>query len=478
MATTGDQTIRTEAAYTTLCKYPYIYFADMKRAAAGSQGYVNNSLEGVEFDADDTGTGVITLPTGVFTPDWLIYGSSPTLYTINGASISSGICTISTTIATGYSVGDVVAINGVVWDTTHPYINGVWVVRSVSGTTFTFEINEEDVASFTFSTARVSKGQVFEFRDNRPYTDAKGKSFNSILFTPKKCYDVGAAYKRILPSDLYTRFKFVSDSETTPAGGINSNLFNVIDASDNNIKPVLWAYFFGYNDSTIASRSATHFEIVFNSYAIVLRPSGDGANLEFALVKFNWGLIPPTTGWANIIDTDKFNKWTVENTDLGYLISTNPLVDPEGTTPVVTEIAVSDSFSYSSSSPAEFNLKITIRKHLLSDSVLDGTYLVNLMVNDDYNVFGEGAHYDSILHGYITKPDPTSMTTDGTQPHDSMLMPMMYFKFNNIDEQYVNAELPFASPPVRGSSRIILDSLFFRQLNAAAVNLAGISYLY
>jgi len=481
---THDQMFRTEAAYLALGKYPYIYFADMERAATGSQGYINNSLEGTEFDASQAGPGTITISTGVFTPNWYIWDVGTAMYPITAASINStGVLTITTSGVPSYAVGDLAAVNGIVWDTTHPFVNGVWTVLTSSGTTTTLQTSVTGYTlSFSLSTGKVSSGQVFQIRDNRAYTDAKGNSFTSIIFTPKMAYETGVSYKRILPSDIYTRFRFVSDSATIPAGGINSNLFNVVDSSNNNIKPVLWAYFFGYNDQTIGTRpQSCHFEIAFNSYALVLRPSGSGASLEFALVKFNWGTI--TTGvsgsWmTNIVGTDKFNKWTVEGTDLGYLISTNPLVNPVGTTPVVSEIAVSDSFTYSSETPAEFNLKITVRKHLLSDSELDGTYLVNLMINDDYNICGENVHYDSVLHGYIEKPDPVYNTTDGTHPHDCMLMPMFYFKFNNVDEQYVNVELPFANPPVRGSSKILLDSLFFRQLNAAAVNAAGISYLY
>jgi hypothetical protein len=103
------------------------------------------------------------------------------------------------------------------------------------------------------------------------------------------------------------------------------------------------------------------------------------------------------------------------------------------------------------------------------------------MINDNYDVFGEGAHYDSVLHAYISKPglDATGVghfnLTDGTQPHDSLLMPMMYFKFNNIDEQ--NVGLPGFDLSIPGSSKIVQDNLFFRQINSAAVA-AGTSYLY
>jgi hypothetical protein len=280
----------------------------------------------------------------------------------------------------------------------------------------------------------------------------------------------------VLPSDLYTRFKFQTGSAAVPQGGINSNLFSseLADTSGNPVKPILWAYFFGYNSEVVPGNI---FEIVFNSYAVVLRPSGSGSNLEFAIVKFSWGTDPGTA--TNLTSlTPQFAKYTVPNTaqgtDLGYLISTNPSIG----TDKVTELAVSDSFTYDSEFPAKFNLKITIRKHLLSDSVLDGTYLVNLMISDNYEAFGPGKHYDTVLHAYITKPTPLYSVVTGSYPHDAMLMPMVYFKFVNIDANYVNAESPFANPPYPGSSKIIQDNLFYRQINSAALNTAGKSYLY
>jgi hypothetical protein len=55
-------------------------------------------------------------------------------------------------------------------------------------------------------------------------------------------------------------------------------------------------------------------------------------------------------------------------------------------------------------------------------------------------------------------------------------MPMMYFKFNNINEANVGA--PGFDLSVPGSSKIVQDSLLFKQLNAAAINSVGTSYLY
>ena len=130
--------------------------------------------------------------------------------------------------------------------------------------------------------------------------------------------------------------------------------------------------------------------------------------------------------------------------------------------------------SWETSGPAKFNLKITIRKHLLSDSEIDDTYLVNLMINDNYDVFGPAVHYDSILHGYIDKPLALYNTVNSVQPADSMLMPILYFKFNNTDEQNVGVPDSFAIPSLPGSSKIVQDSLFFRQLNSSA----STSYLY
>jgi hypothetical protein len=115
---------------------------------------------------------------------------------------------------------------------------------------------------------------------------------------------------------------------------------------------------------------------------------------------------------------------------------------------------------------------------MLTDSILDNTYLVNLMVNDDYDKFGEGIHYDSILHGYITKPSPNINTVATLYDpvlapvSDLMLMPIMYFKFNNTDEDNVGAPDLFVSPIIPGSSKIVQDNLIFKQLNPDA------SYLY
>jgi hypothetical protein len=466
---THDQKFRTEAAYINKGKRPYIYFGDSERGALVSNGYINNSLEGAIFDASSAGTGQIVISSGVVTPNFGFYDAiGGAVWSISLVSIISGVCKMKATGTTDYVVGDIVAITGFPFSSTIPFVNGTWVVTSVTTTTFsndtfTFEINAPNHGAEA-GPGLAHKGFAFQIYDNRPLTDAKGDSFSSVLFTPTPTYSVAVGYKRVLPSDLYTRFRFQSYSDVTPQGGINSNLFNVVDSANNNIKPALWAYFFGYNDSTIASRaSANHFEIAFNSYAIVLRPSGVGSTLEFALVKFNWGT--DTENWmSSIVGTDRFKSYTISGTDLGYLVSTNPDVGKVAGVSVVSEIAKSDSFTYSSEFAAKFNLKITVRKHLLSDSILDGTYLVNLMINDSYNSFGEHAHYDSILHGYITKPSPVFMTTDGTQPHDSMLMPMMYFKFNNTDSANVGSL----------SSKIVQDSLMFRQINSVTAT----SYLY
>lgn len=474
----GDQTFRTEdgsltpfVAYDARAKYPYIYFADCKKGSAASYGYINNSLEGTVFDSD-LATGVVSMPNGLFTPNFAFYDTgSATLYTISAVVIAGGICTV-TCAGHPFAAGDLVAITGVPFSgTANPFVNGTWTVFQVpDADNFTFEVPRLANATLSGITAacKAVKGSVFTIADDRATTDPKGKSFTSVLFTPKEIYRVASGFVRVLPSDLYTRFTFQSYSDTAPQGGINSNLFSVEDTAGNNIQPALWAYFFGYNDAAIDTRSATDFEIAFNSYAIVLRPSGVGSTLEFALVKFNWGLIPPTTGWANILGQEYFNAYTIEGTDLGYLIATNPETGKTATLTPITVIAKSDSFTYSAAFAAKFNLKITIRKHLLTDSDLDGTYLVNLMINDNYDSFGEGAHYDSILHGYIAKPSPVSVTATGSHPHDSMLMPMMYFKFNNVDEDNVGLA---ASP---GSSKIVQDSLIFKQLNSVAAT----SYLY
>lgn len=483
MAPPYDQVFRTETGppdYTSRAKFPCIYFADCELGSLN--GYVNNSLEGLEFDQNPATTGTIIIPNGVVTPNFQFYdsGSAPTSYSIVSANISNALCTIETATRSPetLNVGDVISINGILFDATHPYINGTWVIASIpSNTTFTFEINAEDAAMFSLHpNAQVAKGLVFQIADYRPTTDAVGKSFTSVMFTPREIFRVAPGFKRILPSDLYTRFRFQTGSDINPQGGINSNLFNVLDSAGRNIKPVLWAYFFGFCDSSfnaVTRPTANHFSIAFNSYAVVLRPSGTGSNLEFALVKFNWGT--DTDQWmTSIVDQSFFKSYDTDfpGSALGYLISTNP----ETGSNKVTELAKSDSFTYDAEFPVKLNLKITIRKHLLSDSQLDGTYLVNLMINDNYDLFGPGIHYDTVLHAYIAKPTTLSNTTIGSQPFDSMLMPMLYFKFNNINEQIVNA--PSGDLTYAGSSKIVQDSLFFRQLNAAAVNTAGTSYLY
>ena len=475
-----DQIFRTEAGYNTFGKWPYIYFADTELGT--SLGYVNTSLEGRYFDEVPLDDGQIIIPNGPVTPNFAYYVTRTDYIIISSASVAADgtvtITCLSSVETWGLEVGDLVTVTGIPYSTSQPYINGTWRTASVSGNNFTYESTAPFCAGFAGigGSSLAAKGPAFEIRDNRPTTDAKGYSFTSVLFTPKPIHDVASPYVRILPSDLYTRFRFQSANDADPQGGINSNLFNVIDGSNNNIKPVLWAYFFGFND-TVAPDNV--FEVAFNSYAIVLRPTGEGSRLEFAIVKFNWGTI---ADWFNdIVDAgyDRFTDWTVGGTDLGYLISTNPEVGKVAGNSVVEELAKSDSFTYNAEFAAKFNLKISIRKHLLSDSPLDGTYLVSLLVNDNYDVFGEGFHYDSILHTYITKPTPLYNTITQTiaeviaeprtiYPEDYMLMPMMYFKFNNTNENNVGAWS--ASNP--GSSRIIQDNLIYRQLNYNA------DYLY
>lgn len=484
------QNFTTGGIYDTAGKRPFILFADQEQdSGSPTFGYVNNSLEGDLFDAVPASSGAVLNPgKSNFLPSWTFFTGNPDNkgITITNRAITSGVCTITvdedpTAGGTGWdawAVGDLVSINGAPWSTTLCNINGVWSISALTATTISFEINAEDEVSAASVGGEVLSGYAFSIYDNRAISASTGKSYTSVIFTPKAVYNAAAGYKRVLPSDLFTRFRIQSGSELTPQGGINSNLFNVLaDDGLTNIKPVLWAYFFGYNSPS--SLPLTHFEIAFNSYAIVLRPSGSGSSLEFAIVKFNWGTDAGV--WANVLDQDYFKQRTVSGADLGYLISSNPEVG----TNKVTELAKSDSFTYDSEFPVKLNLKITIRKHLLSDSILDGTYVVNLMVSDNYDVFGEGTHYDSILHAYIEKPSndiedkgPYLITT-GSQPHDSMLMPMMYFKFVNINEQYIGAPAPFEAPPRPGSSKIVQDSLYFRQINSVEINtVAHTSYLY
>lgn len=480
-----DQNLKILPPYDTMAKRPFILFGDQYLV---NTGYLNNSLEGLMFDdatlGSPAGSGIIRIDTGLMTPNFYFYTpdvGSARVRDISLVVIDNKICTITTTSSHNYTKGEIVSINGIDWDSTHPNINGTWRIQEIpTANSFTFFINAPDASSFNLFAASTSVSSVFEIRDNRPSTDAKGHSYTSVLFTPLNIYNVNDGYKRILPSDLYTRFRFQVGSDVSPQGGINSNLFNVIDSSNNNIKPALWAYFFGYYTAS-PDPNITIFEIAFNSYAIVLRPTGNGSRLEFALLKFNWGTIPgtPPSGssssyWmTNIVGSSRFNRYIVSGTDLGYLISTNPEVGKVGNNSVVTEIAKSDSFTYASSSPVKLNLKISIRKHLLSDSQSDATYLVNLMLNDDYELFGEGFHYNSILHGYIPKPSITSyIVADQPSVKNAMFMPIMYFKFNNTNQNNVGIQDFTANPPIFGSSKIIQDSLLFKQINSNA------SYLY
>lgn len=480
-----DQMFRTEAAgpppntaYDIRAKFPYIYFGDCEEGT--HPAYANNSLEGLEFDQATLSTGLVNIPEPVFMNYKYMDADASSAFNISEAVIADNLCTITVTatVENILSVGDIVSINGIGWDITRPFINGTWVIYSIDVSdylSFTFEIKAPDADYSTgtpvadlASAGTVSKGFVFQIADYRAATDARGKSFTSTLFTMKSIYEVPAAFDRILPSDLYTRFRFQTNSDVDPQGGINSNLFNVFDDAGNNIKPVLWAYFFGYMDET--ETAVTHFELAFNSYAVVLRPSGIGSNLEFAIVKFNWGLFG--TDWmTSIVGTDYFKKYDTDvfsSGSLGYLVATNPEVGKATNFTAVTELAKSDSFTYDAEFPVKLNLKIAIRKHLLSDSELDGTYLVNLMINDSYDLFGPGVHYDSILHAYFSKPSPAIWPVNGDgRVSDSMLMPMMYFKFNNINQENVGD----ATALLPGSSKIVQDSLFFRQLNSNNVNL-------
>jgi len=438
-------------------------------------GYVNNSLEGTIFDSANE---LITLESQQFSPKFKFF-DTPTVITalITSAAVTSNVCTITCGAGHTFAEGDVVSITGIDWvKPTMPYVNGVWTISSVDGNDFSYEIIAPDGSWIGAGGdgAQAIKGSVFEIRDDRvagPPGDPRGLSFTSTFFTPAKILNSHSpSRKRVLPSDMYVRFRFQTGSDTDPQGGINSNLFSVVNDADINIKPMLWGYFFGYSTASLPA-DATALHVAFNSYAIVLRSTGSGSRLEFALLKFDWGTIGVGDWMANRIDNET-NRFEIEGTDLGYLIATNPDVENSN----VTEIAVSDSFTYDSEFAARFNLKITIRKHLLTDSSLDQTYLVNLMTNSTYEEFGPGRHYDSILHGYINRPTPVSVTTTGVQGsiNDLMLAPMMYFKFNNTNEENVGAPNLSSSPPNPGSSKIVLDSLFYRQLNSNVIT----PYLY
>lgn len=412
----------TPAIYELIGRDPFFRTAGVDKSTSdGYDVWVNNSLEGSLFD--DSTNGYVTTPGGFVHPNFGLDYTATTPVAINLTSVSrtNGIVSVTTQSAHGLSTNDFFTFETVTFDSTHTYaLNGTFqVYQVIDSTNFTFIKRGEDFASSYYSYPMLVSLTIYDpvtypilkIYDNRQSIDSSELSYNGILLSPKDLTSAITLRRRITPSDFYIRFKF--EDSTGTLGGLNSNVFNVIDDTANeNIKPIIWAWFFGgVTKSTASSLDSADrdpnniFDIVFNSYALVLRPTGNGAYLEFALLKFNWGQITSGNWFSSFIDTALINKYDdVDGADLGYLIATNPNVAQIGGNPRVVEIANSSSFLYDSEQPLKLNLKISVRKHFLSDQLTEDSYYFQLAVNQDYETFGEGALYSNIMHAYIKRP--------------------------------------------------------------------------
>lgn len=421
-----DLLIRTIDAYDTIGKSPYFRTAAVDRSIVdGPVVYVNNSLEGNLFD--DSGTGKVLFGPGTIHPNFNFIstiGSPPASVDVTSLSRANGIVTIGVT-SHGLSTNDLFSIEGVPLDSTHDYeFNGVYkVFQKIDNDQFTFVKKGQDFSGTYYSypiTVTLwkysSSEPALSIFDNRQPADASGLSYSSILISPKILTD-SKTRRRVSTGDLYIRFN-IADS-TGLLGGLNTNIFNVIDVTTNeNVKPIIWAWFFGGitkvadgNFLTADRNPNNNLDTIFNSYAVVLRPTGEGSYLEFALVKFNWGEITSANWFTNFIDTALINKYSnVGGVDLGYLISTNPNVAQISGVQKVVEITKSSSFLYDSEQPLKFNLKISVRKHLLSDQSTDNSYYFQLATSSDYNSFGDAALYSNIMHSYIKRPRTNGLT--------------------------------------------------------------------
>jgi hypothetical protein len=421
-----DLKIRSGGVLDTIGKEPYFRTVGIDSSTAdGPQVFVNNSLEGSLFD--DGGTGKVTVAGGDIHPNFNLDYTSALSAPVNivdgvapaGLVRTDNIVSVNI-IGHGLVANDVFSISGITFDDTHEYqLNGVYrVFQKIDADHFTFVKKGSDFAKtyYTYPMAVVltkyaSATPVIKLFDNRQPADASGLSYSGLLLTPLDLATLTQNYRKIVPSDLYLRFKVIDSTEEL--GGLNSNIFNVIDdTTQENVKPIIWAYFFGGltkvtdgNFSTADRTPANNFDILFNSYAVVLRPTGDGSRLEFALLKFNWGEIIEANWFTNYIDTPLINKYDdVDGADLGYLISANPNVATISEVSKITEIATSSSFAYDSEKPLKFNLKISIKKHLLSDQATDNSYYFQLAISNDYDSFGDAAVYSNIMHAYIQRP--------------------------------------------------------------------------
>ncbi len=423
-----DLDIRTGGAYNTIGKSPYFRTCSFEYNSSAPITYLNNSLEGHLFD--DNGSGGVNYGTNVVFPNFNFMDTtepntpSVAFKTMTDVYRTNNIVTI-TISSHGLVVNDIFSLTGIgIGELQTSELNGVFkVFQVVDSNTFKFICYGEDFVKSDVFGEETSlyvylfkySNPVFKIYDNRDVSSSSGLSYTSVFLTskflcPQNPSD-GYYRKRIVPSDFYIRFKITNYNET--ATGINSNIFNVIDENTSeNIKPIIWAYFFGgltkVNDFDFNSSDRTPnniFDIIFNSYALVLRPSGVDSYLEFALLKFSWGEITSANWFTSFIDTPLINRYdSVSGTDLGYLISTNPNVSKLNGVSKISELAVSDAFYHNSDEELKLNLKISVRKHLLTDQSNDDTYYFQLAVNTDYDSFGDSFVYSNVMHSYIARP--------------------------------------------------------------------------
>lgn len=321
--------------------------------------------------------------------------------------------------------------------------------------------------------------------DKRSATNNTSYSYYSSLFTPSKVLDAGITFqnkdlKRSIVGDTFVKFCF-----ETPdfRGGIRSEFFGLRDSNGSFVKPILWAWFFGglprNNNKTLRDVNNV-LDSVLNSYAIVLRTKDNTDSLEFALLKFNYGTIYDYDDWTSLTYSGLNNSQGLKRyesatgVDLGYLIPGNPdvnfryenIISPNSKINNIREFAVSSPIIYKKDESTKFNLKISVRKHYLSDSSSDYTYAVQLALNDDYGSMGTQVEYNSILNSYMERPyyysttkrvnvpyicgmditndDATALKycnfTKGTtltsreMLNNLRLLPYMYVKYNNTND--------------------------------------------
>mgnify|MGYP001172709567 CR=1 FL=1 len=469
-----DLNIKKGSPFDTIGKRPYM------RVVGIEANYLKNSLEGTLFDD----VGVLG-----FTPNFNLYTTfaSSTSLIVN-FSIDGGLVTYYVP-SHGLETGDFISIYniGIISLVNYKALNGVFRVYSTDDAGDYFSVRHSvfsDVGVTTCGGAyfikTTSTSPVLNVYDSR--SSGAGHSYFSFLATPKLLRDFVDGY-RIIPSDLYIRFKINSAAGT---GGLHPDLFKVTKNLEA-VKPIIWAWFFGGVTKTNSTdRSLNNmFDLAFNSYAMVLRPSGNGTDLEFALLNFQFGSITSGisgTWYETFIDSQFIKRYQQDlgdddlkalSTDLGYLVCTNPdLIKAVNDAAYsggarITEIAKSSSFLYDSSLPFEMNLKFSVRKHLLSDSVTENSYFVQLAKNDSYSDFGDQFRYSSVMHGFIEKPTWNNLSVrigpgpPGATPAPSddynmnIALPMMYFKFVNLNPSGFGTDL---------SSKLTVDGLLYRQI--------------